>query len=40
MRLMNERTRESIADVVEMADTRKSRRRGLLGRERLERKAA
>lgn len=35
MRLMNERTRKPVADVVEVADTRKARRRGLLGRERL-----
>lgn len=40
MRLMNERTRKPIADLVEMADTRASRRRGLLGRDRLESNAA
>jgi uncharacterized membrane protein (UPF0127 family) len=40
MRLMNERTRKPVADVVEMADTRKTRRRGLLGRDGLESNAA
>ena len=40
MRLMNERTRQPIADLVEVADTRKTRRRGLLGRDRLEDNAA
>ena len=40
MRLMNERTRKPIADVVEVADTRKTRRLGLLGRERLDDGAA
>lgn len=37
---MNERTRKPVADVVELADTGKTRRRGLLGRERLEDNAA
>jgi uncharacterized membrane protein (UPF0127 family) len=37
---MNERTRQPVAEVVEMADTRKTRRRGLLGRDHLERNAA
>ena len=40
MRLMNERTRKPIADVVEVADTRSARRRGLLGRAGLEENAA
>ena len=40
MRLINERTRKPLADVVELADTRKTRRRGLLGRDRLESNAA
>ena len=40
MRLMNERTKQQVADVVEMADTRQTRRRGLLGRDCLERNAA
>jgi uncharacterized membrane protein (UPF0127 family) len=40
MRLMNERTRMPVADVVELADTRKTRRRGLLGRERLDDRSA
>jgi uncharacterized membrane protein (UPF0127 family) len=34
--LMNARTNEVIADHVEIADTRATRRRGLLGRDRLE----
>jgi uncharacterized protein len=34
--LMNERTRERVATSVEIAATRRSRRRGLLGRDRLE----
>ncbi len=34
--LMNERTHEPVAVSVEIAATRKSRRRGLLGRDRLE----
>ena len=34
--LVNERTRERVANSVEIAATRKSRRRGLLGRERLD----
>ena len=34
--LMNERTGVSVADAVELADTRASRRRGLLGRDCLE----
>ena len=40
LRLMNDRTRKPIADVVEVADTREARRRGLLGREGLEENAA
>ena len=40
MRLMNERTRKPVADDVELADTRKARRRGLLGRDGLESNAA
>lgn len=40
MQLINERTRKPVADVVELADTRKTRRRGLLGRERLDDGAA
>jgi len=38
--LMNERTGVSVADAVELADTRASRRRGLLGRDCLEPSAA
>jgi uncharacterized protein len=38
--LMNARTREPLAASVEYAVTRRSRRRGLLGRERLDRSAA
>ena len=38
--LMNARTREPVATSVELAVTRKSRRRGLLGRDRLEDSAA
>ena len=34
--LMNERTRERVAAAVEIAATRTSRRRGLLGRDRLD----
>ena len=34
--LMNERTRERVATSVEIAATRRSRRRGLLGREKLD----
>lgn len=34
--LMNARTNEVIADHVEVADTRATRRRGLLGRDRME----
>jgi len=40
MRLMNERTRKPVASSVELADTRKTRRRGLLGRDALESNAA
>ncbi len=40
MRLLNDRTGESIAGSVEIAATRASRRRGLLGRDSLERSAA
>jgi uncharacterized protein len=40
VRLMNDRTRKPLADVVELADTRAKRRRGLLGRDRLESNAA
>ena len=40
LRLMNDRTRKPIADVVEVADTRETRRRGLLGREGLQENAA
>ena len=40
MRLINDRTQKPLADVVELADTRKARRRGLLGRDRLESNAA
>jgi uncharacterized membrane protein (UPF0127 family) len=36
MRLVNERTREDVAVAVEVADTAKTRRRGLLGRERMD----
>lgn len=38
--LVNERTREQVATSVEIAATRQSRRRGLLGRDRLEDKSA
>ena len=38
--LMNERTRERVAVSVEIAATRTSRRRGLLGRDRLEEASA
>ena len=38
--LMNARTREPVATSVEVAVTRRSRRRGLLGRDRLEASAA
>jgi uncharacterized membrane protein (UPF0127 family) len=34
-KLINERTGKTIADVVEVADTRATRRRGLLGRDHL-----
>jgi uncharacterized membrane protein (UPF0127 family) len=40
VRLINERTRKPIAEVVEVADTRKSRRRGLLGRTSFDANAA
>jgi uncharacterized membrane protein (UPF0127 family) len=40
VQLINERTRKPIADLVEVADTRKTRRRGLLGRDRLDDGAA
>jgi len=35
MQLINERTRKPLARDVELADTRKTRRRGLLGRDHL-----
>jgi uncharacterized protein len=38
--LINERTKEQVATSVEIAATRQSRRRGLLGRDRLEDKSA
>lgn len=38
--LINERTRERVAGTVEIAATRTSRRRGLLGRERLDQASA
>lgn len=38
--LMNERTRERVAAAVEIAATRQTRRRGLLGRDRLEESSA
>src|SRR5471032_946086 len=38
--LMNERTRAAVATSVELAVTRRSRRRGLLGRDHLEASAA
>lgn len=38
--LMNERTRKAIATSVEIADTRATRRRGLLGRESMPESAA
>ena len=40
MQLINDRTRRVVADVVELAETRKTRRRGLLGRESLQEGAA
>jgi uncharacterized membrane protein (UPF0127 family) len=40
VQLINERTRKSVADAVEMAETRASRRRGLLGRAGLDTGAA
>ncbi len=40
MQLINERTRKSVADMVEVAETRAERRRGLLGRSGLEHGAA
>ena len=40
MRLMNERTRTPVADRVELADTRETRRRGLLGRDRMDERSA
>jgi uncharacterized membrane protein (UPF0127 family) len=40
MQLINERTRKPLARDVEVADTRPSRRRGLLGRDRLDAGAA
>lgn len=40
VKLINERTRMLVADAVELAETRQSRRRGLLGRERLDEGAA
>ncbi|HZP48382.1 MAG TPA: DUF192 domain-containing protein [Vicinamibacterales bacterium] len=40
MRLLNERTGETIASSVELADTRASRRKGLLGRASLDPAAA
>ncbi len=38
--LINERTRQPVAMSVEIAGTRKSRRRGLLGRDRLDEASA
>jgi uncharacterized membrane protein (UPF0127 family) len=38
--LINERTRKPVADAVEIAETRKTRRRGLLGRDSLDDGAA
>ena len=38
--LVNQRTRETVATSVELAATRQSRRRGLLGRDRMEASAA
>ena len=38
--LMNERTRQPVATMVEIAATRTSRRRGLLGRDRLDEASA
>ena len=40
MRLVNERTRQAVADAVELADTSKTRRRGLLGRDQMEQGSA
>jgi uncharacterized membrane protein (UPF0127 family) len=40
VQLINERTRKSVADMVEVADTRAARRRGLLGRTGLDKGAA
>ena len=40
MQLINERTRKSVAHTVEVAETRKERRRGLLGRAGLDEGAA
>ena len=40
MQLINERTRKPVADAVEIADTRATRRRGLLGRAGLDQGAA
>jgi uncharacterized protein len=40
VQLINERTRKSVADTVEVAETRAARRRGLLGRARLDTGAA
>ena len=40
MHLINERTRKSVADAVEIAETRRARRRGLLGRDGLDEGAA
>jgi uncharacterized membrane protein (UPF0127 family) len=40
VRLVNERTQKPVADVVEVADTRRTRRRGLLGRDCLDENAA
>ena len=40
MQLINERTRKSVADSVEIADTRATRNRGLLGRAGLDERAA
>lgn len=37
--LINERTQSAVADLVEIADTRRARRRGLLGRDRLDARA-
>jgi uncharacterized membrane protein (UPF0127 family) len=38
MKLINDRTRDVVADRIDLAVTRRDRRKGLLGRERLERR--